>query len=148
LTTWIEYLGYEYVEYDKHANIMKRLQQQYDEAWKKLVDSNVLKPSETQESIWIFGFISQLKHEENKAKKAVESAISIVKLAEKVLLEAQSATQSKLSLSQIEQRLFAARSELAAATKLLEWASRRHKLIGDWMDQTKQYRIAKDDAAH
>lgn len=50
LTTWIEYLGYEYWWYDQFAP-SKRRQQWYDNAWKKLVDSKVLRPFETEEFI-------------------------------------------------------------------------------------------------
>ncbi|TVY64159.1 hypothetical protein LSUE1_G008648 [Lachnellula suecica] len=147
LTTWIEYLDYEYVQYGKPANTIKRLQQQYDEAWKKLVDSEVLKPFETEESFDYF-FWLQLKNEKTGTQKAVESAVAIVKAAEKVSLKAQSAGLSGQGLSQMEQKLSVARSKLVAATTLLEQTSRRCDLIGDFMDQTKPYRIAKDDAAH
>lgn len=143
LTTWIEYLGFEYVEYEKHANIMRRLQQQYDEAWKRLVDWRVLKPFETEESIWIFGISYQMINEENEAKQTVESATSTVKSAEKVLLQAQSAGQFGRSLSHMEEKLSTATSKLAAATKSLEWASRRRKVIGDFHNQMKPYKIAK-----
>ncbi|PQE09032.1 ankyrin 23 unc44 protein [Rutstroemia sp. NJR-2017a BBW] len=143
LATWSEYLGFEYVEYDKHANIMMRLQQQYNEAWKKLVDCKVLTPFETAESLWTPGIGFQLKSEETQAKKAVESAISIMQSAEKVLLEAKVASLSKLSFSQLEQKLSAARSKLVTVTKSLERISRRRSLISDFHDQTKGYEIAK-----
>ena len=42
LTTWIEYLDFEYWWYDKDMRFVKRHQPQYDEAWKKLVDLKVL----------------------------------------------------------------------------------------------------------
>ncbi|KAG9230393.1 hypothetical protein BJ875DRAFT_340433, partial [Amylocarpus encephaloides] len=83
LATWIEYLGFECVEYDKHTNIIKRLQQQHDEAWKKLVDSKILRPLETEESLWTFGIGFQMKNEEIEAKKAVKSATLTMQSAEK-----------------------------------------------------------------
>ncbi|KAH9203744.1 hypothetical protein DL95DRAFT_399072 [Leptodontidium sp. 2 PMI_412] len=147
LTTWIEYLGYEYMEYERHANIMKRLQPQYNEAWKKLVDSKVLKPFETEESFKYFFFL-QLKQEETDAEKVKESATSIVKLADRAWQKAQSAGLTRQSLWQMEQKLSIARSKLTAATKSLEQISRRRELIRKFKLQTKSYRIAKGDANH
>ena len=43
LMTWIENLGFEYMRYGNHASTMKCLQQHYDDAWGKLVDSKVLR---------------------------------------------------------------------------------------------------------
>jgi hypothetical protein len=146
LATWIEFLNYEYRKYDKHVNTSKRLQSRHDEAWKKLVDANVLKPFETDESLCVFGIGFQLENEEVEAEKAVESATSVTKLAEQDLLKAQSAGLSGRSLSRMEQKLSAAKSKLAAATKSFEWISRRYNLIVDFHHETKPYRIAKDDA--
>ncbi|KAF2191913.1 hypothetical protein K469DRAFT_735781 [Zopfia rhizophila CBS 207.26] len=50
LTTWIEYLGYEYWWYDQYA-LSKRQQRQLDDAWKKLVNVKILRTFETQEFI-------------------------------------------------------------------------------------------------
>ena len=145
LTTWIEYLGFEYVEYDKHANTVERLQQQYDEAWKKLVDSKVLKPFETEEA-FDYLFSIQLQGEESEAQKAVQSARLTVNLADRALQKAQSAGLARQSLRHMEQKLSIARSKLAAATKSHEQISRRRELIRKFKLQTKSYRIAKSDA--
>jgi hypothetical protein len=105
LATWIESLNYEYRKYDKYVNTSKRLQSRHDESWKKLVDANVLKPFETEESLWVFGIGFQLENEEVEAKKAVESATSVIKSAEQDLMKAQSASLSGRSLSRMEQKL-------------------------------------------
>ncbi|KAG4431787.1 hypothetical protein IFR05_012726 [Cadophora sp. M221] len=147
LTTWIEYLGFEYVAYDQYAKIMKRLQKQYDEAWKKLVDAKVLKPSETKESLWIFGIKVQMKHEKSEAIKALESVTSAVQSAEKILLEAQSSGQSEQGLSQLERKLSTAKSKIATVTKTLQWASRRRKLISGYHNETRDYKNASNDAS-
>lgn len=145
LTTWIEYLGFEYVDYDKYANDTKLLQRQYDEAWKALVDAKVLNPPETEESFKYFFFL-QLRQEKTDAAKVVESARSTVKAAETELLEAQLADLSERNLSRIGQRLSAARFNMAAATESFEQSSKRYKLIGDFAVRTKSYRIAKHKA--
>jgi hypothetical protein len=126
---------------------MKRLQQKYDEAWKKLIDLEVLNPFETDESFEYFELL-QLKNEKNGAQEAVDSTAAIVKSAERASLKAQAAGLSGPGLSQIEQKLSVARSKLAEATMLLEQTSGRYEIIRDWMSQTKPYRIAKDGAAH
>ncbi|KAK4097009.1 hypothetical protein N658DRAFT_489536 [Parathielavia hyrcaniae] len=51
LTTWIEYLNYEYSWHDRYERSIERLQPKCDEAWEKLVDSGVLRPGETYESV-------------------------------------------------------------------------------------------------
>jgi hypothetical protein len=144
LATWTEFLNYEYRKYDKHVNAAKRLQSRHDEAWEKLVDANVLKPFETEESLWVFGF--GLESEETEAEKAVESATSIVKSAEKDLLKAQSTGLSRRSLSLMEQKLSAARSKLAVTTELLEWIRKRCNLIRGFWHEAKPYRSAKREA--
>ncbi|KAG5918197.1 hypothetical protein E4U42_006951 [Claviceps africana] len=51
LTTWIEYISFEYWLQDRLAVIVAREQSQYDAAWKKVVDSKVLDPSETEKDL-------------------------------------------------------------------------------------------------
>lgn len=146
LTTWMEYLSFKYVPYESRVNVMKSLQQQHDEAWKKLVDSKVLKPSETEESFGYF-LILQMLHEINEAENALESATLSVKLLEKQLSKAQSAGLSERSLLQTEQKLSEATSILAVAKKSVEHRRRRDELIRGFMGQTMEYGSAKDDSA-
>ena len=111
------------------------------------MDSKVLKPSETEES---FGYLFwlQLKNEENEAKKAVESVVSTMELADQALQKARCASPSRQSLSRIEQKLSIARSKLAAVTTSLNQISRWRKLIKEFKSQTKEYSIARGDVAH
>ncbi|UPK90899.1 hypothetical protein LCI18_001834 [Fusarium solani-melongenae] len=51
LTTWIEYLGYEYWCLDGYAESMERLAPKHDEAWKRLVDAKIVGPHETIDDI-------------------------------------------------------------------------------------------------
>jgi hypothetical protein len=44
LTTWIEYLGYQYWWFDRSRKLMEIDQRKHDEGWTKLLDSNVLAP--------------------------------------------------------------------------------------------------------
>ncbi|KAF2185518.1 hypothetical protein K469DRAFT_726674 [Zopfia rhizophila CBS 207.26] len=115
LTTWIEYLGYEYWWYDQYA-LSKRQQQRLDNAWKKLVDAKVLRPFETQEFICSIesGFLERSERE--RAEEAVESAKSAVMLVE-------------------------AQSGLDAAEKEYDSIKRRHSLIYEFTERTKNNRI-------
>lgn len=47
--TWIEYLNYKSSWHGRYERSIKRLRPKYDEAWKQLVDSGVLRPGETDE---------------------------------------------------------------------------------------------------
>ena len=147
LETWVEFLNFEYWQYDRSAGVISRRQSQHDEAWKKLVDSKVLEPFETEELLWNFAYAMQLQGEENQAQEAANSAISTVNLADQALRKAQCDGLSRQSLAQMEQKLSIARSKLATATISLEKISIRRKLISEFKIQTKSYSIAQDDAS-
>lgn len=51
LTTWIEYLGFESWWFDKHIGDIDRLAPEHDKAWKELVDSKIVGPHDTPESV-------------------------------------------------------------------------------------------------
>jgi hypothetical protein len=63
LTTWIEYLNYEYRWHDEFIYLIERGQKRYDSAWKQLVDSKVLRPRETEQFIWRRQIVSELADE-------------------------------------------------------------------------------------
>jgi hypothetical protein len=83
LTTWIEYLNFEYWNYDNATRTLEKLQPKYDAALAELLDSGVLLPGETPKSVSdpFFGFAlgDQLAIRE----RAVESAKAMVAEAEK-----------------------------------------------------------------
>ncbi|KAF2174588.1 hypothetical protein K469DRAFT_756679 [Zopfia rhizophila CBS 207.26] len=142
LTTWIEYLGYEYWWYDRYA-LSKRQQRQLDDAWKKLVDAKVLRTFETQEFICSIesGFLEQ--NEEDRAKEAVESAKSAVTLTRKAIFDPR---RAKRSPKESQQRLLEAQSKLDAAEKEYDSIKRRNNLIYAFTERTKNIRIAKRNA--
>lgn len=148
LTTWIEYLGYEYWWYDQYATT-KRQQQWYANTWKKLVDSKVLRPFETEEFIGGYGSGLQLgiqaASEEEKAEKAVESAKSLVMLARKAIT---GPGRSKYSPRERQLMLAVAQSKLDMAIKEHESIKRRNDLITKFRQQTGNYIIARRDAEH
>jgi hypothetical protein len=65
LTTWIEYLNYEYWIHDGFAEKAAKLQTQYDTSLRELMDANVLLPGERPDSVCDFhhGFVIQRENE-------------------------------------------------------------------------------------
>jgi hypothetical protein len=146
LTTWIEFLNYEYRRYDSCIDTINRLQPQFDKAWKTLVDSKVLRPLETPEFLWDLMSATQRQDERHKAEEIVDNAILAVKAAEKTFQEAQCARLSGQSFFQIEEKLCAARSQLAATKTSLEQIKSRRYLISDFKEQTARHRYVKQGA--
>ncbi|KAK2804301.1 hypothetical protein FQN51_002392 [Onygenales sp. PD_10] len=81
LTTWIEYLSFEYYLHDIFA-LSTRQQKFIRDEWQKLVDSEVLRPSDTEDSIYSVESGYQERNEEERAKRVMESAESAVTSAE------------------------------------------------------------------
>jgi hypothetical protein len=137
LMTWIEFLDYEYWKQDKDMKFVKRLQPEYDAAWKALVDSQVLRPFETEEFICNIKSTFQRASEEEWAEKAVESAKSAMVLAQIAITDPRRAHLS-------QQRLVAAQSQLNAAIKLLESIKQRNDLIDEFFKKTQLPQITSD----
>jgi hypothetical protein len=146
ITTWIEYLGYEYWWYDYHVDIITHYQKRHDDAWNKLVESKVLRPGETEEVVCDTNRIFQDWGELKTSEKAIESAVSAVSSAETAVAEWRE--ESKLSLQTLQQQLFAARSQLEAAQAEDEPLQTRSNHISEFMQRTMTYQIATDDANH
>ncbi|EPE25350.1 hypothetical protein GLAREA_01262 [Glarea lozoyensis ATCC 20868] len=147
LATWFEYLNFEYTKYDHSTSLIRRRQSRYDKAWKNVVDLKVLRPMETEESIWIFGMGAQMKGEEVEAEETVELAKLTVRAAEKQLHNAESGRLPKQNLSQRKKKLSAAKTKLNAATDSLEHITKRRNIIVDFHRQTKTFVIAKEEVA-
>nr|POE46947.1 hypothetical protein CFP56_00279 [Quercus suber] len=140
LTTWIEYLGYEYRPYDLAASYVKRSQRRHDEAWTKLVESNVLRPHETYETICDFQNVIRNASEEERAEKDVESAAAAVLSTEKAI------SQSLPPDAIIRGRLLAAQSTLSTAKERCKTIKVRNDAITDFCQATKRYQCEKRDA--
>ena len=141
LTTWIEFLGYEYSIYDTYVANLRLRQAMYDEAWKELVDSQVLRPHETEEFVCSTASKYQHAGEEKRASSAVESAKSAVRAAEKAITEL---GLSKLPERDPRNRLAAAQSELDSAIKSLELIKRRNDLVYEFFTKTGQMKLVNN----
>lgn len=74
LTTWIEYLGYEYWCLDGYTGDMERLGPKHDEAWKKLVDAKMVGPHDTIEDIRSMGGSLRRENDAQQAHTEVRMA--------------------------------------------------------------------------
>ena len=76
LTTWVEYLNYEYFWLDWFSNAIQRLKPDRDQAWQKLKDSKVLRSHETEKSLRTFRSLNQTETDKTHARKALGEAAS------------------------------------------------------------------------
>ncbi|KAK0368110.1 hypothetical protein CLIM01_14527 [Colletotrichum limetticola] len=74
LTTWIEYLNYEYWWLDQYRNTIERLQAAYDKAWQELVTLDILRPHETEEFLRTLESPMERGSEEEETQKNMEKA--------------------------------------------------------------------------
>ncbi|QSS54251.1 hypothetical protein I7I53_01747 [Histoplasma capsulatum var. duboisii H88] len=142
LTTWIEYLGYEYWWHDRYALSIHQ-EQWLESKWKEIVDSNVLRHSETRESI--AGFEpSMLRYEElNRSQELVDTAKSAVIAARKAISDSETPRHRS---KELEQRLIAAQSKLIAEEEKCDFIRRRNKIIGAYIQDTSNHLIFKENA--
>lgn len=143
LTTWIEYLGYEYWWYDQHADFYKSRQRLHDEAWKKLVDFKVLRPEETEEVLCNIKSSYQRASERERAERAAQSAMSAVLSVKEAISKSQ---RCRISPQELQKRLAKAQSILDAATERHESIKTRNGLITKFIRRTNPYRTTKEAA--
>ncbi|KAL7894885.1 hypothetical protein HDV64DRAFT_271489 [Trichoderma sp. TUCIM 5745] len=138
LTEWIEYMSFEYIMHRRYK-WTKNHEAWYRKGWQKLVDSQVLRPSDTIEYVTSNECESERRRELPQAEQAVEYAKSMVLLAQQAVAE-----PSHHPSSHAQQRLAAAQSELDEATRLLTSVERRNKLIMKFNRTAYNYRKAKN----
>jgi hypothetical protein len=134
LTTWVEYLGYECWLHYRCTQRIKRMQPDYHIAWKKLVDSNVLRPFETEEYVCRTrecGLRQQSEREEaTRAVKSAETAAQAVVAS--MYKDAHNPKGACLTSEQRIQRMLAAKSRLEAAKESLALIKRRNDLVTEF----------------
>lgn len=145
LATWIEYLNFGYQVYEHYANLTRRHQSHYENAWKELVDSKVLKPFEAQELLDDIASGFQYMKERTDAEEALESAKSVVHAALQALPDPRRSNLPRRDQEPLT-RLAAAQSELATAKESFDPIQKRNHLVSEFWGQTVDYRRAKDDA--
>jgi hypothetical protein len=139
LTEWIEYLTYECAGHHWYESILRDLRPDFDKGWKRLVDSKLLRPFETEE--FICSFQSGVTHqsERQKAERAVALAGSALEAADKSVDRHGGSTAAQA------QKVSAARSRLNEAKESLRLVQRRNDLIIDFKRSVRGYLTQKRD---
>lgn len=140
LTTWIEFLYYEYSQYDEDMSSVDRGQPKYDAAWKELVDSQVLRSFETETFICSINSAFHHQSEKERAEKDVESAKSIVKSVQASISEPQPSS----ILETLQQQLTEAQSKVDAANKSLASIKRRNDIVHEFFRKTGETQMTND----
>ncbi|KAK7429751.1 hypothetical protein QQZ08_003777 [Neonectria magnoliae] len=145
LTTWIEYLNYEYWWLDKYTNNIKRLEPEHDELWQELVDKKILRPHETKEFVRTDASGMECEAEKDQAMKAVQRAESEAK---RIYVSTQE-DPKRLRIPKAKRisMLKHGTEKLLAAKRRLEQARSRSFLIVQFVRATFGYAGAKRDAA-
>ncbi|KAI5924571.1 hypothetical protein F4810DRAFT_709528 [Camillea tinctor] len=140
LTTWIEYLAFEYRQHDLCIQSIQSVQPEYDKYWKILVDSNVLRPFETKELIHSgsrYGLL--IERDREKATRVVESAERIAQeVAESMDKDAHNPKGSRFTSQQREQKILTAKSKLDAAKESLALVEKRNRLVIEFLRTVRQ----------
>ncbi|KAM0424860.1 hypothetical protein ACHAPT_009916 [Fusarium lateritium] len=139
LSQWIEYLCFEYFEYEKFLR-HKRSRPQYKEAWRNLISTKVLKPNEAQDDIETDEFAAECEKERTALRQAVEIARSNILLADRDMLD------PSMKAPTAQRRLFEAQAELDSAIKEFDDFQLRKNAIEKYKKATATYRDARSGA--
>jgi hypothetical protein len=139
LTTWIEYMSYEYMRYDR-VLWYRRREEWYNAAWAKLTDAEVLASHETQPYIHSKKCATIRQTEAVDRRQAVEAARSSVLLAHRDLLD------PSIPSSTAKESLAVAQEQLDSAIQAFEIFKRRNDLIDEFVRTTEKYHQAKIEA--
>jgi hypothetical protein len=145
LSTWIEYLYFEYWWLDWYTDTIDRLKPDDDKAWQKLVDSKVLRLNETRESIGTFQSSIQAQSEQDHAWNSLQMAQS---KAEQVYASTQlDPRRLSIHTSKRISMLRTARLELRIAKRYHELVEKRNDLISAYLRGRWGLGGAEKDAA-
>ncbi|KJZ69148.1 hypothetical protein HIM_11466 [Hirsutella minnesotensis 3608] len=145
LTTWIEYLNFEYWWFDLYTETVDRLKPHHDKAWRELVDSKVLRPHETKEFIRTDASARQRQAEKDQAWKTMQRAKS--EAGKVYTLTQQDPERSRIPKKRRISMLETATAKLNAAKDWLESVKRRSDHIRGFIQGTFDYEDAKKDGA-
>ncbi|KAM3456399.1 hypothetical protein MY3296_001678 [Beauveria thailandica] len=145
LTTWIEYLNYEYWWLDKHTGDIERLEPEHDRLWQELGDEIVLRPHETKEFVRTTASPMERANEREQAEKVVEREESEAK---RIYVLTQK-DPKRLSIPQAKRISMMKHSteRLLAAKQRLKQVQSRNQRITQFIRATFDFADAKRDAA-
>ncbi|KXS97394.1 hypothetical protein AC578_6820 [Pseudocercospora eumusae] len=140
LTTWIEYLGYEYSFFDAAASYIQAFQQRHDKEWSKLVESRVLDPDDTYESICNIDTAFRRASERERAERDVESAAAALSSTERAI------SKSSRAQPALRKRLLADRIFFATMKERHKTIKARNEAVTAFLQKIRRYRCEKDEA--
>jgi len=140
LTTWIEFMNYEYRKYEEDKYTVERLQPQFDRACEALTKSKILESFDKEGYLRGPSYQIRGKSEITQGEDAVKSAELVVRSAEEMVRKACSNVRSARAFDTKMQKLTSARSKLAVSKKKLR---KLKKTLMDFYLQTDRYKHAK-----
>ncbi|RMZ75474.1 hypothetical protein DV738_g5461, partial [Chaetothyriales sp. CBS 135597] len=147
LTTWIEFLSWEYMHYNYYTQQAMRGQYRHGKAWKKLQDSGVLEPGETEAIIVTLEYRLQLSDEEEKAERAVKRAKSDVTKTKNNVERVERLLGSRYgpeAYQRVMQNLKEAEEDLQLAEEAFGRLRHRNGCINRFVKATESYRRFSD----
>ena len=135
-TTWVEYIGFVCWELDNDIDAVERLQSTHDAAWQVLVESGVLRETDTPENAWTNEACSERAQEAVRADRAVVAAGGPANQTEEQLTSGNETEKSAKS------------SRLQEAEASLLVVTRRRKLMNVFTKKTRRYHDTQRDVRH
>ncbi|RTE69614.1 hypothetical protein BHE90_015996 [Fusarium euwallaceae] len=140
LTTWIEYLGYEYWCLDGHAEDMERLAAKDDEALKKLVDAKIVGPHDTIEDVRSMKESLQRDNDAYQSHTELRMAKAEAQRASDLFQE--SAERFQLPEKQRADMLNKVAQDVEHAERRHERVKARHDAVSAFFNGTLEYTLA------
>lgn len=145
LTTWIEYLCFEYWWLDRHTDSIERLKPDHDRRWQELVDKKIPKLHETEDSIRTTPSSMQRQRDADRAREAKMVADAEAKRV--YFLTQKDIHRLSIPEEQRKRMLLAAMENIMAAKRLYETTKKRNDLVRSFIRATSAYVDAKRDTA-
>ncbi|KAI0007055.1 hypothetical protein F4779DRAFT_593482 [Xylariaceae sp. FL0662B] len=142
LTTWIEYLNYEYSWLDQHTRLLARLQPDYEKYCRKLVKSGVLCVGETAAEIYDMDSEIRRQNQEDAAEEVKRVKTATIAILQKAMDNPQYNFAESVCL---QTTLKEAGFNLEAAKASLRKVRRRGNLISEFVRGVSDYRTVEID---
>ena len=147
LTTWVEYLNFEYFWLDWFSNAIQRLKLNRDKIWQKLIDFKMLRSHEIETFLWTFKSLNQSSADKKHAWKTVEKTTSKIK---QICTLTQSDSRRMNISQQIHIRLlWAVKRALLTAKIRLTSVKRRADFVLEFIRETNRYNsMIQNESCH
>ncbi|RDA91471.1 hypothetical protein CP533_4594 [Ophiocordyceps camponoti-saundersi (nom. inval.)] len=145
LTTWIEYLCFEYWWLDQYTDSIQRLKPHHDRRWQELVDMKITKPHETEESIRTTASTMAYAAEQRQAWEAKQRAEAEAKRM--YFLPRDDPHHLTIPKEKRMQMLVDARQKFVAAHERYKSIRRQVEMVKTFIWTTFSYKEAQKDAA-